>query len=82
MFFDGFTSAAGSLLLSKFVAQEVYESHIDRHDNPDNVDCFGSGCFSMTHFVCAALSAGCIFTSLCTLTTTRHIYNSDRFHKS
>ena len=28
MFFDGFTSAGGTLLLSKFVAQEVYERHI------------------------------------------------------
>ena len=82
MFFDGFTSAAGSLLLSKFIAQEVYESHIDRHDDPDNVTCLGSGCFSMTHAVCAALSAVCIFTSLCTMATTRKIYNQARFHKS
>jgi hypothetical protein len=28
MFFDGFTSAGGTLLLSKVVAQEVYERHI------------------------------------------------------
>ena len=28
MFFDGFTSAGGTLLLSKLVAQEVYERHI------------------------------------------------------
>ena len=78
----GFTSAAGSLLLSKFIAQEVYESHIDRHDDPDNVTCLGSGCFSTTHAICAALSAVCIFTSLCTMATTRRIYNQARFHKN
>lgn len=82
MFFDGFTSAAGSVLLSKFVAQEVYEDHIDRKDDPHNVTCLGSGCYAMTHAVCAALSAVCIFTGLCLLKTTRNIYNRDNLHKT
>lgn len=82
MFFDGFTSAAGSVLLSKFVAQEVYEDHIDRKDDPHNVTCLGSGCYAMTHAVCAALSAVCIFTALCLLKTTRNIYNRDNLHKT
>ena len=35
MFFDGFSSAAGTLLLSKFVAQEVYDEHITEHHGDD-----------------------------------------------
>ena len=81
MFFDGFTSAAGSLLLAKFVAQEVYEDHIDKKDDPDNTTCLGTGCFSMTHAVVAVLSFLCIFTSLCLVFTTRHVYNKRSLHK-
>lgn len=81
MFFDGFTSAAGSLLLSKFVAQEVYESHVDRTNDPENVTCLGQACFSATHYIIVALSAICIFTSLCMLYTTKHIYNRGGLHK-
>uniref|UniRef100_A0A7R9ZER6 Nodulin-like domain-containing protein n=1 Tax=Pseudictyota dubia TaxID=2749911 RepID=A0A7R9ZER6_9STRA len=35
MFYDGLTSAAGTLLLSKFVAQEVYESHIHPREHSE-----------------------------------------------
>lgn len=54
MFFDGFSSAAGTLLLSKFVAQEVYDDHINEsHGDPgaastgeENFKCFGTECVS------------------------------------
>ena len=81
MFYDGFTSAAGTLLLSKFVAQEVYEAHVDRTKDPDNVTCLGPECFKATHFIIVALSGVCIFTSLCMLYTTRHVYNKGGLHK-
>ncbi|KAL7540644.1 hypothetical protein ACHAWF_006746 [Thalassiosira exigua] len=53
MFFDGFSSAAGTLLLSKFVAQEVYDEHIaESHGDPgiepngstEEFKCFGAQC--------------------------------------
>ena len=55
MFFDGFSSAAGTLLLSKFVAQEVYDEHIDEnHEDPgaegSNFKCFGAECVSVVCF--------------------------------
>lgn len=55
MFFDGFSSAAGTLLLSKFVAQEVYDEHIDEsHGDPgaegSNFKCFGAECVSVACF--------------------------------
>jgi len=81
MFYDGFTSAAGSVLLAKFVAQEVYEQHIDTKDDPNNTTCIGPGCFSMTHAVVAILSFLCIFTSLCLVFSTRRIYNKPNLHK-
>ncbi|CAB9501855.1 Nodulin-like [Seminavis robusta] len=80
MFFDGFTSAAGSVLLSKFLAQTVYEDNIDKKDNPENVICIGSACFSMTHSVVAVLSMACILTSVSMLFTTRKVYNSANLH--
>lgn len=82
MFFDGFTSAAGSFLLSKLVAQDVYEDHIDRRENPNNKTCLGSACFQTTHFVVAGLSLVCVGTSLGMLYTTRKVYNNKNLHKS
>lgn len=82
MFFDGFTSAAGSVLLSKFVAQEIYEQHVDRRTDPDNVTCYGKECFSKTHFVVAMLSFFCILTSFCLVHKTKHIYERKTLHKA
>lgn len=55
MFFDGFSSAVGTLLLSKFVAQEVYDEHLaESHGDPGaspgdegNFKCFGTECVSI-----------------------------------
>jgi hypothetical protein len=84
MFYDGFTSAAGTFLLSKVVAQEVYESHIDSHysDNDnDGVTCYGQKCFQQTHIVIALLSLTCVLTSMIMQYTTRHAYNKSSLHR-
>mmetsp|Transcript_9551 Transcript_9551/g.15908 ORF Transcript_9551/g.15908 Transcript_9551/m.15908 type:complete len:548 (+) Transcript_9551:46-1689(+) len=63
MFYDGLTSALGTLALSKFVAQRVYEDNIV--DGGDGVTCYGPECFQMTNWIIAGLSVTCILTSLC-----------------
>jgi len=78
MFFDGFSSAAGTLLLSKFVAQTVYDDHIDE-SHGDSVDegsnrCFGTECFQLSHFIVSALSLTCIISSVGLIWTTRDVY--------
>jgi len=88
MFYDGFTSAAGTFLLSKIVAQDVYEAHIpppnhhhlnstsidERLRDEDDLTCFGSGCFQMTHWIVAAMTVTCIVTSLAMQIVTRSVY--------
>lgn len=86
MFFDGFTSAMGTLLLSKFVAQEVYEDHIDHHhsteaitsisvgDNNDGLTCYGSACFRASHLIVSFLSMTCVISSVALMYTTRSVY--------
>jgi len=89
MFYDGVTSAAGTLLMSKFVAQEVYESHIHRdHSIPgedageewgvgedDGLTCYGMGCFQMSHAVVSGLSLTCICSSAALMYKTREVYD-------
>lgn len=79
MFFDGFTSAAGTLLLTKVIAQHVYEAHIGP-DSPDEHTCVGRGCFQNTHMAVVILSLTCIVTSFGVLYTTRHVYNKISLH--
>lgn len=75
MFFDGFTSAAGTFLLSKMVAQRVYEGHIDpRNGNNDGVTCYGQRCFQQTHIIIVVLSMTCLVTSAVTQYKTRKVY--------
>jgi len=86
MFFDGFSSAVGTLLLSKFVAQEVYDDHIggshddsgaaDATDTADegNFKCFGSGCFQISHFTISLLSLTCVLSSVGLIRSTRDVY--------
>jgi len=78
MFFDGFTSAAGTFILSKVVAQQVYDSHLNPHysDADDGATCYGQKCFQMTHIVIAVLSLICIGTSLVFQYATKERYNS------
>ena len=81
MFFDGFSSAVGTLLLSKFLAQEVYDEHIDegRHGgaaaaDDDGFQCYGTGCFRASHAVVSMLSLTCVVSSICLVRTTRDVY--------
>lgn len=77
MFYDGFSSAMGTLLLSKFVAQTVYESHIDHSDaNSDNRTCYGQDCFRASQLIVAGLSLSCVISSIGMLRTTRQTYDS------
>ena len=77
LFYDGFTSAAGAFLLSKVVAQHVYDSHIHPHysDADDGATCYGQGCFQMTHVIIAFFSIICVVTSLLLQFSTRGRYN-------
>lgn len=78
MFYDGVTSAAGAYLLSKVVAQQVYDSHIDPHysDGDDGSTCYGQKCFQMTHIIISFLTMICICTSAMLQYATRDRYNS------
>ena len=71
MFYDGVTSAAGTFMLSKVVAQEVYEEHI----SGGGVICIGQGCFRQTHVAIVILSMTCIVTSAMMQYKTRLQYN-------
>ena len=77
MFFDGFSSAAGTLLLSKFVAQEVYDEHITEHGDDTGMEssfqCIGRDCFAMSHMIVSLLSLTCVVSSLF-LVRTRDVY--------
>jgi MFS family permease len=77
LFFDGFTSAAGTFLLSKVVAQEVYETHIEPSAHSDSTTCYGEKCFELTHIVIAILSVTCVVSSLAMQYMTRHSYNNN-----
>jgi MFS family permease len=81
MFFDGFTSAIGTLLLSKIIAQEIYERHTDPHADDPNA-CYGMECFRQTHMIVAALSLSCVMTSVCLMYASRHAYNRSGIHTS
>ena len=74
MFYDGVTSAIGTLVLSKFVAQEVYESHIVKHNDDDGFTCYGDACFELSHYIIAGLSMTCVLSSLLLMYKTSHIY--------
>ncbi|KAL3797584.1 hypothetical protein ACHAW5_003303 [Stephanodiscus triporus] len=65
MWFDGMSSAVGTLLISKVVAQEVYDEHIVREESggEGNFKCTGLGCFAMTHAIVSLLSLTCIVSS-------------------
>ena len=68
MFYDGVTSAIGTLLLSKLVAQHVYESHTN------SLECIGQECFQTTHAIISILSLTCILSSILLIHQTQHIY--------
>jgi len=78
MFYDGTTSALGTLLLSKFVTQAVYESHIVHGGTPgnhgDDTTCYGHDCFYWSHLAVVGLSLTCVLSSLAMWRSTEHIY--------
>jgi MFS family permease len=80
MFYDGFASAAGTLLLTKFIAQNVYEANIHANHSADANTCIGMTCFQATHMVVAGLSLTCVVTSLGLLYTSRQTYNRYSLH--
>jgi hypothetical protein len=75
MFFDGFTSAVGTLILSGFMASVVYESNIDRTENPDEITCYGVQCYQLTHLITAGLCLVSLFTSVGVMALTKNLYN-------
>jgi MFS family permease len=80
LFYDGFSSAIGTLLLSKFVAQSVYESHIDYSgEHSDGLTCYGQACFRMSHMIVAVLSLTCVLSSVLVLRTTRQSYGDNAY---
>jgi MFS family permease len=86
MFFDGVSSAAGTLFLSKFVAQEVYERHIRPVTTADDGNgstvhsgdlftCYGPECYRDTHLIVSALCISCGLSSAVLQYTSRRTYN-------
>ena len=74
-FYDGLTSALGTLVLSKFVAQAAYERHISSQDKATGgTTCYGKACFRESHLIIAALTATCCVTALLALWQTRPLY--------
>ena len=77
LFYDGFSSAIGTLMLTKGLAQAVYESNM----KPENANsCFGAECFRMTHMVVSVLALTCLGTSVALMYTSRRIYNKRSLH--
>jgi hypothetical protein len=79
MFFDGFSSAVGTILLSKVVASYVYDEHIiqshgDSVDDGEIIQCYGKGCFQMSHVIVCLLSLTCVVSSFALMRATRDIY--------
>ncbi|CAB9506521.1 Nodulin-like [Seminavis robusta] len=71
MLYDGISSAFGTLLLSKFVTQDVYERHIESEGSRT---CFGQQCFFGAHIIIAILSFTCVLASYWFYIATRHAY--------
>jgi MFS family permease len=57
--------AIGTVLISKFITQTVYENHIDPDDQEmGNFACYGSGCFQASHIITVCLCLTCLVTGL------------------
>lgn len=80
MFYDGVASAGGTLLLSKFIAQRVYDSHIDPATSPDAYTCIGADCFRLTHYLIAAFCLTAIGTSYGFVNLTKDHYQHPDSH--
>jgi hypothetical protein len=78
MFFDGLSSAVGTLLITKFIAQEVYDGHIAKSDPvaEPNSTCIGSACFALTHSIVTVLLLTCLVSSSVLVRSTRLVQNN------
>lgn len=76
MFYDGGTKALGTILLSEYLAGNVYEAHVDHGGGGDgsNNICLGPSCFQMTHLVIAGCAVTCIIASLLLCKTSQKAY--------
>ena len=77
MFYDGVTKAVGTIVLSQYVAGNVYESHVDPEDP---LSCDGPACFRMTHLIVAGLALTGIAASFALQFSTRNTYNKRSLH--
>jgi hypothetical protein len=76
LFYDGCTSAVGTLAISRVLASAVYEAHIDFSKRTKKINaCFGQGCFWLSHVVTAVLAFTSIATSVVVLMKTRNVYD-------
>lgn len=89
MWYDGMSSAIGTVLFSKFVAQEVYDEHIVKNAKGEsdsapasasseekNFKCIGLDCFAMTHTIVSLLSLTCILSSFALIRSTRDVHHN------
>lgn len=78
MFFDGLSSAVGTLLITKFIAQKVYDGHIANSDPvaEPNSTCIGSACFALTHSIVTVLLLTCVVSSSALVRSTRLVQNN------
>ena len=74
MFYDGFTSAIGTLVVSKYIVQEVYEGHIDDSDG-DGITCYGIECFQQSQEIVTILCLSCVVASVVMTVLTRKHYS-------
>ena len=79
MFYDGVSSAGGTLIITKFVAQAVYDHNTDPN-GADSKTCIGMDCFQSTHMIVAGLCLSCIVSSTVMMYTSRHTYNKPILH--
>ena len=70
MFYDGITSALGTLLISKFLASAVYERNVVDNE----LTCYGSACFGWAHIAIVALLATCLVSSIAVWRQTSTVY--------
>lgn len=87
MFYDGFTSAIGTVLLSKVLTQAVYEAHsvpiAPMHHARDHVRaCVGSACFRTTFIVIAVMAVTCVGASMGVVALTLHRYRRRKITES
>ena len=82
MFYDGFTKAVGTLVLSTLVAGTVYDDHVIVNDddimNSDGASlCLGPECFRDTHLSIAGMALTGLVASVVLQMKTRTVYQNE-----